>query len=73
MTATRIPYDALGMELTSDYDEKSALFGYKTAFGFIGRPRPPPPPQHPFPTSPRRLAAHHVCSPVTALPSLPFS
>eukprot|EP00965_Chrysotila_dentata_P256489 6212554-Pleurochrysis_carterae.AAC.3 len=35
-TGTQIPYDALGFELTSDYHEKSLLFGYKTAFQFGG-------------------------------------
>ena len=28
-TATMIPYDALGMELTTDYDDKTSLFGMK--------------------------------------------
>ena len=35
-TATQIPYDALGMELTDDYDARSKLFGVKTFFQFIG-------------------------------------
>lgn len=35
-TGTMIPYDALGMELTSDYNEKTSLFGIKTAFQFLG-------------------------------------
>lgn len=33
---TIIPYDALGMELTDDYDEGAALFGYKGASQFSG-------------------------------------
>ena len=28
-TASMIPYDALGMELTVDYDDKTSLFGTK--------------------------------------------
>ena len=35
-TSTKIPYDALGMELTPYYDEKTKLFGAKTAFQFGG-------------------------------------
>ena len=35
-TGTVIPYDALGMELTDDYDERSRLFGIKSAFQFCG-------------------------------------
>ena len=33
-----IPYDALGMELTPDYHERTSLFGFKTGFQFIGVP-----------------------------------
>ena len=35
-TGTQIPYDALGMELTDDYNSRSTLFGTKTLFQFIG-------------------------------------
>eukprot|EP00327_Prymnesium_parvum_P016557 CAMPEP_0113289582 /NCGR_PEP_ID=MMETSP0008_2-20120614/32938_1 /TAXON_ID=97485 /ORGANISM="Prymnesium parvum" /LENGTH=698 /DNA_ID=CAMNT_0000141129 /DNA_START=56 /DNA_END=2153 /DNA_ORIENTATION=+ /assembly_acc=CAM_ASM_000153 len=35
-TSVVIPYDALGMELTSDYNEKSKLFGIKATFQFSG-------------------------------------
>jgi len=35
-STTIIPYDALGMELTDDYDERSSLFGYKSACQFFG-------------------------------------
>eukprot|EP00164_Ancoracysta_twista_P012601 GFYU01019825.1.p1 GENE.GFYU01019825.1~~GFYU01019825.1.p1 ORF type:complete len:681 (+),score=216.14 GFYU01019825.1:122-2164(+) len=33
---TLIPYDALGMELTPNYDERSSLFGYKGTFQNLG-------------------------------------
>mmetsp|Transcript_33893 Transcript_33893/g.100971 ORF Transcript_33893/g.100971 Transcript_33893/m.100971 type:complete len:759 (+) Transcript_33893:85-2361(+) len=35
-TCSQIPYDALGMELTDSYDERSSLFGLKTLFQFVG-------------------------------------
>jgi len=35
-TCTQIPYDALGLELTDDYDERTFLFGVKVAFQFLG-------------------------------------
>mmetsp|Transcript_30750 Transcript_30750/g.94200 ORF Transcript_30750/g.94200 Transcript_30750/m.94200 type:complete len:773 (+) Transcript_30750:162-2480(+) len=35
-TGSQIPYDALGMELTEDYHERSSLFGIKTLFQFLG-------------------------------------
>ena len=57
-TGTQIPYDALGMELTPDYHQKSRLFGVNTAMqarrtpctpsAAVGAPAPrcrPPPPQ----------------------------
>jgi Na+/melibiose symporter-like transporter len=31
-----IPYDAWGMELTDDYDERNSLFAYKAGFAFFG-------------------------------------
>merc|ERR1719197_388352 len=33
---TTIPYDALGMELTTDYNERTSLFGYKSFSQFFG-------------------------------------
>lgn len=33
---TTIPYDALGMELTTDYHERTSLFGYKSFSQFFG-------------------------------------
>ena len=33
---TIIPYDALGMELTDDYNARSELFGYKALAQFCG-------------------------------------
>ena len=35
-TISEIPYLAWGMELTSDYDDRTKIFSYKTALGFIG-------------------------------------
>ena len=35
-SGSAIPYDALGMELTSDYMERASLFGVKSAFQFTG-------------------------------------
>lgn len=35
-TLAQIPYDALGMELSPDYDQRSRLFGFKTMSGFAG-------------------------------------
>jgi Na+/melibiose symporter-like transporter len=31
-----ITYDALGMELTTDYDERTSLFGWKGGFQMLG-------------------------------------
>jgi GPH family glycoside/pentoside/hexuronide:cation symporter len=33
---TNIPYDALAMELTTDYEERASLFGYKGSFQMVG-------------------------------------
>ena len=35
-STTVITYDALAMELTTDYDERSSLFGYKGLFQMFG-------------------------------------
>ena len=35
-TCTQIPYDALGMELTDDYHERTRLFGTKATYQFLG-------------------------------------
>eukprot|EP01052_Picozoa_sp_SAG31_P055953 SAG31_NODE_15742_length_740_cov_1.765991_1_plen_198_part_01 len=35
-SVTVITYDALAMELTTDYDERSSLFGYKGMFQMVG-------------------------------------
>ena len=35
-SSTIIPYDALGMELTDDHDDRAALFGCKGFFQFLG-------------------------------------
>ena len=35
-SATIIPYDALAMELTTDYTERASLFGYKGMFQMVG-------------------------------------
>ena len=35
-TIVTVPYDALGMELTTNYDQRSRLFGVKGLFGLLG-------------------------------------
>jgi Na+/melibiose symporter-like transporter len=35
-TCTMIPYDALGMELTSDYSKRVSLFSVRVVFQFLG-------------------------------------
>jgi Na+/melibiose symporter-like transporter len=36
VSSTIIPYDALGMEMTDDFDERSRLFGLKAGMQFVG-------------------------------------
>jgi GPH family glycoside/pentoside/hexuronide:cation symporter len=36
VSSTIIPYDALGMEMTDDFDERSSLFGLKAGMQFVG-------------------------------------
>ena len=35
-TIIAVPYDALGMELTTNFDQRSRLFGFKGLFGILG-------------------------------------